>query len=205
MKRTFSPQELALLAAIHADPRSDIPRLVYADWLDENGQIEYAEFIRLQLQHGLWSPTLCQVTQRESDLKLNFRWEWAKTHRYGLQPFDYCRGLPIPPLYLNRCSTARATTLLQKMNARFRLILVLEQRELLLPTEKEDILEHPLMKRVAVLQVVPNGQGDFDDFLRRLNRLALPVLAERLSILAPRGTRQPLAESLFGGRYTIEL
>ena len=28
----------ALLAAIHADPDDDTARLVYADWLQENGQ-----------------------------------------------------------------------------------------------------------------------------------------------------------------------
>jgi uncharacterized protein (TIGR02996 family) len=48
MKHAFSRDELALLEAIHADPRNDAPRLVYADWLDKNGHPEYAEFIRLQ-------------------------------------------------------------------------------------------------------------------------------------------------------------
>jgi uncharacterized protein (TIGR02996 family) len=32
----MTPDELALLAAILADPGDDTPRLVYADWLDEN-------------------------------------------------------------------------------------------------------------------------------------------------------------------------
>lgn len=40
--------EPALLAAIRAHPDEDTPRLIYADWLDENGQPERAEFIRLQ-------------------------------------------------------------------------------------------------------------------------------------------------------------
>lgn len=38
----------ALLAAILAQPAEDTPRLVYADWLQENGQPERAEFIRVQ-------------------------------------------------------------------------------------------------------------------------------------------------------------
>ncbi|MFO0824094.1 MAG: TIGR02996 domain-containing protein [Gemmataceae bacterium] len=42
--------EEALLAAIIANPDEDTPRLVYADWLDENGQPERAEFIRLQIR-----------------------------------------------------------------------------------------------------------------------------------------------------------
>src|SRR5690349_5354630 len=39
-----------LLAAVLADPEDDAPRLVYADWLDENGQPERAAFIRLQVE-----------------------------------------------------------------------------------------------------------------------------------------------------------
>ena len=37
------------LNAICADPEDDTVRLVYADWLDENGAAERAEFIRLQI------------------------------------------------------------------------------------------------------------------------------------------------------------
>lgn len=37
----------ALLAAVLASPDDDAPRLVYADWCDENRQPERAEFIRL--------------------------------------------------------------------------------------------------------------------------------------------------------------
>lgn len=39
----------ALLATILTQPAEDTPRLVYADWLEENGQPERAEFIRLQV------------------------------------------------------------------------------------------------------------------------------------------------------------
>ena len=39
----------ALLASVVASPDDDLPRLVYADWLEENGQPERGEFIRLQI------------------------------------------------------------------------------------------------------------------------------------------------------------
>jgi uncharacterized protein (TIGR02996 family) len=42
--------EQALLTAILANPDDDAPRLIYADWLDENGQPERAEFIRVQCE-----------------------------------------------------------------------------------------------------------------------------------------------------------
>lgn len=44
--------EQALLAAVIAKPADDSPRLVYADWLEENGQTERAEVIRYQCKSG---------------------------------------------------------------------------------------------------------------------------------------------------------
>ena len=43
----MSADERALLAAVCADPDADLPRLVYADWLDDAGRPDRAEFIRL--------------------------------------------------------------------------------------------------------------------------------------------------------------
>lgn len=40
----------ALLAAIRQFPEEDAPRLIYADWLDEHGESERAEFIRVQIE-----------------------------------------------------------------------------------------------------------------------------------------------------------
>ena len=39
----------ALLRAVCENPDDDTPRLVYADWLQENGEEERAEFIRVQV------------------------------------------------------------------------------------------------------------------------------------------------------------
>jgi uncharacterized protein (TIGR02996 family) len=44
------PTRDALLAAVAAEPEDDTPRLVMADWLDENGDPFRAEFIRTQLE-----------------------------------------------------------------------------------------------------------------------------------------------------------
>src|SRR5829696_7436743 len=40
----------ALLRAIIENPEDDAPRLVFADWLDEHGEPDRAEFIRLQIE-----------------------------------------------------------------------------------------------------------------------------------------------------------
>jgi uncharacterized protein (TIGR02996 family) len=44
------PEADALLDAIWASPGDDTPRLVYADWLQEHGYEQYAEFIRLSVR-----------------------------------------------------------------------------------------------------------------------------------------------------------
>jgi uncharacterized protein (TIGR02996 family) len=38
----------ALFREVLERPEDDRPRLVYADWLDENGEADRAEFIRIQ-------------------------------------------------------------------------------------------------------------------------------------------------------------
>src|SRR5262249_17925886 len=38
-------------ADIVASPEDDVPRLIYADWLEENGDPEHADLIRVQIAH----------------------------------------------------------------------------------------------------------------------------------------------------------
>ncbi len=42
--------EAGLLHAIYTNPDDDVPRLVYADWLEEHDQLERAEYIRVQIE-----------------------------------------------------------------------------------------------------------------------------------------------------------
>lgn len=51
------PEYRALLAAVCASPGDDLPRLVMADLLTENGEAEYGDFIRVQCE--LARLTLC--------------------------------------------------------------------------------------------------------------------------------------------------
>ena len=48
MKHYADPEWSALLKAVADSPADDLPRLVAADWLDDRGDPERAEFIRLQ-------------------------------------------------------------------------------------------------------------------------------------------------------------
>ena len=48
----------ALYRAIIANPEDDTPRFVYADWLDENGRAEEAEFIRVECRLETLAPEI---------------------------------------------------------------------------------------------------------------------------------------------------
>jgi uncharacterized protein (TIGR02996 family) len=67
-----------LLAAILANPDEDVPRLVYADWLQENGRPERAEFIRVQVEVARvepFTPRAYELVRREAEL-------WAEAGNY---------------------------------------------------------------------------------------------------------------------------
>ncbi len=74
-------QRQAFLDSICAAPDDDTPRLVYADWLDDHGDADRAEFIRLQceLAHGVMdAERLVHLRQREQALLSEHRTDWEK-------------------------------------------------------------------------------------------------------------------------------
>jgi uncharacterized protein (TIGR02996 family) len=83
-----------LFAAVLASPDEDLPRLVYADWLDENGQPERAEFIRVQIElersMGNEKQGAASVVANVPPIRPE---EFRKTRVYQLQPGD--RGLSL--------------------------------------------------------------------------------------------------------------
>jgi uncharacterized protein (TIGR02996 family) len=52
-----------LFRAVCENPADDMPRLVYADWLQENGHPERAEFIRLQCEAWHLCPAYATVNE----------------------------------------------------------------------------------------------------------------------------------------------
>ena len=99
--------EAALLAAVLANRDEDMPRLAYADWLDEHGQNARAEFIRVQCElarakRTCPGPDLCRFKRceycdlrgRERELILAHETDW-------FPPFG------IEKLYLIACANER--------------------------------------------------------------------------------------------------
>lgn len=90
----------AFLAAIHDAPDDDAPRLVFADWLEENGQPERAEFLRIQVEmrrererHDRITPRLDELFLRQKDI---FARPWGDVARQcGANAIShYSRGFP---------------------------------------------------------------------------------------------------------------
>lgn len=67
------------IRAILAAPEDDLPRLVYADHLDETGRTDRAEFIRAQIESARLPPGTRrdQLAAREKQLREVNRWDWA--------------------------------------------------------------------------------------------------------------------------------
>lgn len=108
------PTYCGLLAAILATPDDDVPRLVFADWIEERGDPNWAEFIRVQcaLARSCWQcsnhgvllgfvggevnqpcPRCVPMRQREREL-----WEGVRAeYRFALPDgWDVTLGDPIP-------------------------------------------------------------------------------------------------------------
>src|SRR5438309_11483 len=73
-------QEDAFIEAILQHPDDDTPRLVYADWLEEHGQGERAEFIRVQCNLARLpddDPRRATLQVREQKLLKEHEGEWT--------------------------------------------------------------------------------------------------------------------------------
>jgi uncharacterized protein (TIGR02996 family) len=69
----------SFLAEIIANPEDDAPRLVFADWLEDNGDPNRAEFIRLQIRLDSmpeYDPDRFDLEERALDLLAEHREKW---------------------------------------------------------------------------------------------------------------------------------
>ena len=96
----------ALLAGVIAAPDDDLPRLVYADWLEEAGDGDRAEFIRVQcrLAAAPGDPDRAALEAREADLLARRGHEWALPLGPAVREWVYRRG------FVERVETSLETT-----------------------------------------------------------------------------------------------
>ncbi|MFO0842995.1 MAG: TIGR02996 domain-containing protein [Gemmataceae bacterium] len=97
----------ALLTAILADPDDDLPRLAYADWLDEHGDDGRAEFVRgqVELARTDWAEDRhAQLLARGRELEDRHRADWLAGAPSGVVIGQFERGFPVrvgPPLWIH--------------------------------------------------------------------------------------------------------
>jgi uncharacterized protein (TIGR02996 family) len=86
----------AFLHSIHDEPDDDVPRLIFADWLEDHGDSDRAEFIRVQCELARWVPDLIRRTQlqeREHFLLARHADTWLWTLRSVCNAWHFERGL----------------------------------------------------------------------------------------------------------------
>jgi uncharacterized protein (TIGR02996 family) len=94
MSETLS--RTAFLEAIKGEPDNDTPRLVFADWLEENGDPERADFIRIQCElDPLDEDDLrwANLWDREEELLQRHGDAWLGPLRGVVWPWRFKRGL----------------------------------------------------------------------------------------------------------------
>ncbi len=86
----------AFLSAIIDAPEDDTPRLVYADWLDENGEPERAEFIRTQCRTARQAVPAIADELRADDLldAHGHAWRAGLPTLDGIRWKEFERGFP---------------------------------------------------------------------------------------------------------------
>src|SRR5438477_11581752 len=90
--------EAALLRAIREMPDENTPRLIYADYLDEEGHAARAEFIRVQIERSQLpehDPRRAPLEDREQELLAEHEAAWlgvAPDDMDGLAEWEVERG-----------------------------------------------------------------------------------------------------------------
>jgi uncharacterized protein (TIGR02996 family) len=109
----MTPDE-AFLHDVCEHPDDDAPRLVYADWLDEHGEADRAEFIRVEceLEHTEeYSPRWRQLSARQLALIRAHKKEWVKPFKGWTYSTRFRCGFVETVMVSQKQFTARAAEL----------------------------------------------------------------------------------------------
>jgi uncharacterized protein (TIGR02996 family) len=166
----------ALLQAIGDYPEEDTPRLMYADWLEENGEPERADFVRTQVElarPGLAAADRYPFVRKNVYYLTNFarRWKSELPDLDGITWGDFNRGL------IEEVLVAGERPLVEHAEPIFAVpgVHVLRLKRLRDATE---VTQLPQLERLRALKMV--SAGAHRDELRVL--LASPYLG-RLQVL----------------------
>lgn len=161
--------ENAFLSDIVAHPEDDSPRLIFADWLEDHGEVERAEFIRVQCQAAqlrAGDPLWLTLQDRADDLLAEHEWEWLGPAD-GLYNWDWRRG------FVEKVSVA-ATANLEPARPQFERHPVREAGFSTPSWDLEKMVATPFLERMERMVFgVPNDESEH----RRYQELLLELLA----------------------------
>jgi len=160
----------AFLAAIIANPDDDLPRLVFADWLEEHDDSLRAEFIRGQSALAAGS-TDTEIAKRMVAIEAANRRRWSIPGVPGRQEFR--RGF-VEYIHMSACDFLTNATQLERAAP------IVDLRLIVANTLLREIVAVPWLSRLRGLDLKGNvGLGNFieelvpDDRFRELRTLSL--------------------------------
>jgi uncharacterized protein (TIGR02996 family) len=170
------PELLALLAAVKAAPEDDAPRLILADWLDERGECERAEFLRAQTQAARLpedDPRRRELEVRAKQLEDEYGISWlGPLYDNGVRRWDYERGLVQVDVSDRRLFGSRLNGLAE--SEWWAWVEGLRVRQLFY-SAVDTLLSSPLLRSVAQIRLDCLGFSSLDERWNAL--LASPLLA----------------------------
>jgi uncharacterized protein (TIGR02996 family) len=156
-----------LLAAIWDRPHDDLPRLAYADWLDDQGapeQAARAEFIRVQCllaRLGEWADDAEPLEKREAALWRTWGKAWKAGLPVALRAAKFHRGFPAP-----RPQVLTVTAFAGKPAAAFAAAPLWAFELPAAPTRLGKLLDCPHLRRAGVAVLASRAvAGGFYDWL----------------------------------------
>jgi uncharacterized protein (TIGR02996 family) len=151
----------ALLRSVIDSPEDDVPRLVFADWLEEHGETQRAEFIRV----GCEFERLPKESPRRQQLdgwltamastKYAEAWYAELPTLRGIKWTDFRRG------FVESANVQVANSFLNAQEQIFAAAPINSLTfQLVKPQELEEVLASPLLRRLRKLNLSGNHIGD---------------------------------------------
>jgi uncharacterized protein (TIGR02996 family) len=144
----------AFLQAIREAAEDDTPRLVYADWLDENGDSERAEFIRVQCDLARLEPAdprYADLHLRQLEMLARHEREWLGEWADRLVRWDFRRGLLDAVTITPEPFLRHGPDLFARHPVR-RVAFVNEEGESLMAEAVREVVAAPTMRFVSALE-----------------------------------------------------
>jgi uncharacterized protein (TIGR02996 family) len=167
----------ALLQAIIDHPDDDDARLVFADWLDEHGQPERAEFIRVQIAMGHPRENVdrwLDLEMRENELLERHQREWLDAFPGRVLSGTFCRGFLTDatvdvPTYLEYVENIRRLSPVQRFYLDLNEVTTSPSMLELLPVSflrDYSVLPVGIRRDMLVIATAPYADGDLLQMLQ---------------------------------------